>query len=336
MNEVVSYSLEGNVAVLTADNPPVNALGIAVRRGLKEGIERAVADDRAEAIALVCAGRTFFAGADISEFGKPPVSPTLREVHEVMEDCPKPIVAGIHGTALGGGLETALACHYRIAVPSARVGLPEVKLGILPGAGGTQRLPRLVGVPTALDFIVQGKLNPAARCHDAGLVDELFEGDAADAGVAYAEKLIGEGRGVRRTRDQDERVAAAKGERQIFARFRQECAKRARGVEAPLAAIDSIENATELPFDEGMRAERQIFVRCVESDQSRAMRHAFFAEREASKIPDVPRDTPTRDVEKVGVVGCGTMGQGITMAFGNAGIPVRVLEVDQEALDAGL
>jgi 3-hydroxyacyl-CoA dehydrogenase len=338
MSAVTRYSRRGASAVICMDRPPVNGFGHELRAGIFRRLEAALADEEVEAIVIHGGGRMFSAGADIKEFGTDLVlrSPTLRELIDAFEMADKPVIASIHGVAAGGGCEFALGCHYRIAALDARIGLPEVTLGIIPGAGGTQRLPRLVGVPTALDFIVQGKLNPAARCHDAGLVDELFEGDAADAGVAYAEKLIGEGRGVRRTRDQDERVAAAKGERQIFARFRQECAKRARGVEAPLAAIDSIENATELPFDEGMRAERQIFVRCVESDQSRAMRHAFFAEREASKIPDVPRDTPTRDVEKVGVVGCGTMGQGITMAFGNAGIPVRVLEVDQEALDAGL
>jgi len=338
MSEVTRYSKRGAVAVITLDNPPVNGFGHRVRAGIFRRLEAALADDDVQAIVFCGAGRMFSAGADIREFGTDLAlrSPTLPELINAVEQADKPVVVAIHGVAAGGGCEFALGCHYRIAAAGARIGLPEVNLGIIPGAGGTQRLPRVIGVPAALDFIVQGKLNPAARCHDLGLVDELFEGEPADAGVVYAEKLIAEGKGVRRTRDQNERVALARGKPEIFEQFREECAMRARGIDAPIAAIDSIENATELDFDEGMKVEREIFVRCVTSEQSKAMRHAFFADREVVKIPDVPKDTPTRDIKKAGVVGCGTMGRGIAMAFANAGIPVRVLEVDQDALDAGL
>jgi 3-hydroxyacyl-CoA dehydrogenase len=338
MSEIIQYSRRGPVAVISIDSPPVNGLGHAVRAGVLRCLEGALADDEVEAIVIHGDGRMFSAGADIKEFGTDLVllPPTLRELIDAAEAADKPVVAAIHGVAAGGGCEFALGCHYRIAAADARIGLPEVTLGIIPGAGGTQRLPRLVGIPVALDFIVQGKLNPAVKAHDVGLVDDLFEGDAADAGVAYADKLIAQGRGPRRTREQNERVEAARGKGEIFAQYREGSAKKARDLEAPLAAIESIENAANLPFDEGMKAEREIFDRCVASDQSKAMRHAFFAEREVGKIPDVPKDTPTRDIAKVGVVGCGTMGQGIAMAFANAGVPVKVLEVDQEALDAGL
>jgi len=338
MSEVTQYSRRGAVAVISIDSPPVNGLGHAVREAVLRCLESALADDEVAAVVIHGGGRMFSAGADIKEFGTDLVllPPTLRELIDAAENAGKPVVAAIHGVAAGGGCELALGCHYRIAAADARIGLPEVTLGIIPGAGGTQRLPRIIGVPAALDFIVQGKLNPAAKAYEVGLVDELFEGDPADAGVAYAEKLIAAGRGPRRTRERNERVEAARGKKEIFEQYREGSSEKARGLEAPLAAIESIENATNLTFDEGMQAEREIFARCVNSEQSKAMRHAFFAERQVAKIPDVPKDTATRDIAKVGIVGCGTMGQGIAMAFANAGIPVKVLEVSQDALDAGL
>jgi len=337
-DDPTQYSRKGAVGVIAIDRPPVNGLGHAVREGIHARLQEALSDPEVLAIVIHGGGRMFSAGADIKEFGSELAftPPTLSEVIDAIEGAGKPVVAAIHGVAAGGGCELALGCHYRIAGIDARLGLPEVTLGIIPGAGGTQRLPRLVGVPAALDLIVQGKLNPAPKAHEIGLVDELFEGEPAAAGVLYAKKLITAGGGPRRTRDQNERVEAARGKDEIFAQYRKETARRARGLEAPLAAIDSIENATNLPFEEGMKAERVIFDRLLASEQSQAMRHAFFAEREVAKIPDIPRDTPTREVKKAGVIGCGTMGQGIAMAFANAGIPVRVLEVDQEALDAGL
>ena len=338
MSEVTKYSQRGAVAVIAIDRPPVNGLGHAVRKSLVEHLTEALGNDEVEAIVIHGDGRMFSAGADIKEFGSELAfkQPLLTELIDMVEEAGKPVVAAIHGVAAGGGLELALGCHYRLAATDARLGLPEVTLGIIPGAGGTQRLPRLVGVTAALDLIVQGKLNPAAKAHDIGLVDELFEGDAADAGVAYARKIIAAGSDPRRTRDRNERVEAARGKPEIFKEYRLGVRKKARGMEAPLAAIESIENAVNLPFDEGIAKEREIFDRCVASDQSKAMRHAFFAEREVRKIPDVPKETPTRDIRVVGVIGCGTMGQGISMAFANAGIPVKVLEVSQEALDAGL
>ena len=336
MNDLVRYALDGNVAVLTVDNPPVNVLGIGVRAGLAEGIERAVADPDAEAIALVCDGRTFFAGADISEFGKPPVSPTLREVHDVMENCPKPIVAGIHGTALGGGLETALACHYRMAVPGAMLGLPEVKLGILPGAGGTQRLPRLVGVEKAIEMICTGEPIGARQAHEMGVVDAVTEGDLRAATIDYAARVAAEGRPLPRVRDRDRLIAEAARRPEMFQAAREHYAKTRRGLMAPQHCISAIQAATEMDFDGGMRRERELFTELLNSDQSRAQRHFFFAERQARKIPDVPRDTQQREIAAAAIIGAGTMGGGIAMNFANAGIPTVIVETSQEALDRGM
>ena len=338
MSDAANYSQQGAVGVIAFNNPPVNGLGHAVREAVAGHLAAALEDPGISAIVVHGADRMFSAGADIREFGTELAfaPPLLTEVITAFEDADKPVIAAIHGVAAGGGLELALGCHYRIAATDARVGLPEVTLGIIPGAGGTQRLPRLVGVAVALDFIVQGKLNPAPKAHEVGLIDELFDGDVAAAGVAYAERLLAESAPVRRTREQNERVEAARGDAGIFDESRKLATKKARGMEAPLAAIESIENATNLPFDEGIAREREIFDRCVASDQSKAMRHAFFAERAAGKIPDVPEDTPTREIAQAAVIGCGTMGTGIAMCFANAGIPVKVLEVEQEALDAGL
>lgn len=338
MSRAVNYSQRGAVAVIAIDSPPVNGLGHVVRKGLVKCLTDALANDEVAAIVVHGGGKMFSAGADIKEFGSELAftAPLLTEVINMIEAAGKPVVAAIHGVAAGGGLELALGCHYRLAATDARLGLPEVTLGIIPGAGGTQRLPRLVGVPAALDLIVQGKLNPALEAHNIGLVDELFKGDAADAGVAYARRLIVDGTGPRRTRDQTAGIAAARGKPETFEEYRLSVQTTARGMKAPLAAIESIENAVNLPFDESIAKEREIFDRCVASDQSKAMRHAFFAERLVGKIPGVSREAPTRDIRAIGVIGCGTMGQGISMAFANVGIPVKVLEVEQEALDAGL
>ncbi len=336
MNDLVRYALEGDAAVLTVDNPPVNALGHGVRTGLLEGIERAIADDDVAAIVIICEGRTFFAGADISEFGKPPVSPTLREIHEVMDDSPKPIVAGIHGTALGGGLETALACHYRLAVPSAKLGLPEVKLGILPGAGGTQRLPRLIGVERAIEMICTGTPIGARQANEMGVVDCIVEDDLLAATLDFAADVVDAERPLGRVRDRDRLIAEAARRPESFHAARKHYAKIKRNLIAPQHCISAIQAATEMSFEGGMRRERELFTELLNSDQSKAQRHFFFAERNASKIPDVPRDTPRREINTAAVIGAGTMGAGIAMNFANAGIPTVIVENSQEALDYGM
>ncbi|HET7410136.1 MAG TPA: 3-hydroxyacyl-CoA dehydrogenase NAD-binding domain-containing protein [Paracoccaceae bacterium] len=334
MTEVVRYETEDDVAVITVDNPPVNALSQAVRAGIKAGIERAQDDVSVKAIALVCAGRTFIAGADITEFGKPPLDPSLRDVNIVQETARKPIVAGIHGTALGGGLETALACHYRAAIPSARVGLPEVKLGILPGAGGTQRLPRLVGVEKAVQMICSGDMVPAGEALSLGIVDRIVEGDLRDATVRTARELAAGGAAPVPVSERNEKVRGVSPD--VFENARAEWTRKKRGFMAPQHCIAAIQAAAELPFAEGMKRERELFEELLHSDQSKAQRHFFFAERQANKVPDVPKDTPVRPIDTAAVLGAGTMGGGIAMNFANAGIPVTVIEQAQEALDRGL
>ncbi|MEO6338924.1 MAG: 3-hydroxyacyl-CoA dehydrogenase NAD-binding domain-containing protein [Caulobacteraceae bacterium] len=329
----VDYEVQDGVAVVTVDNPPVNALSTALRTDMMEAFAQAAGDAAAKAVVLIAAGRTFIAGADITEFGKPPRSPSLQDVIDGLENMPKPVVAAIHGTALGGGLETALACHYRVAVPSARLGLPEVKLGLLPGAGGTQRLPRIVGVEAALEAITSGEPMAAAKALKVGLVDEVIEGDLKAGAVAFAGKMVG--RPLSRVRDLDDKVAPARGKPEIFAEFRKANARKFRGFEAPEYCIQAIEGAVNLPFDEGAANERRLFSELVKGMQSQAQRYAFFAERAAAKI-DVPADTPILPVEKVGILGAGTMGGGISMNFATAGIPVVLVETSQEALDRGV
>ncbi len=336
MNDVVRYAREGGIAVLTADNPPVNALGHPVRAGLKVGLERAIAEPEVQAIVILCAGRTFFAGADITEFGKPPKSPSLREVHEVMDSSPKPIVAGIHGTALGGGLETALACHYRVAVSSAKLGLPEVKLGILPGAGGTQRLPRLVGIEKAIEMICSGEPIEARQARELGLLCAVVEEDLAETTVAFARQVVEEERPLVRVRDQDHLIHEAARRQEVFQSAREHYARTKRGMMAPQHCIAAVQATTEMDFEAGMKRERELFEELVASDQSKALRHMFFAEREAAKIPDVPRDTPRREVDRVAVLGAGTMGTGIAMTFANAGFPVTLIDADEAALERGM
>ena len=336
-SEPTTITRDGDIGILTINSPPVNALSAAVRAGIQSGIRSLAADAGVKAVVLICDGRTFIAGADITEFGKPMVPPGLVEVEETIEACAKPVVAAIHGTALGGGLETALACHYRIAVPSARLGLPEVKLGILPGAGGTQRLPRVIGVERALEMITTGDPVDATTAARLGLVDRLAGETTlkADA-IAFARALAAERKPVRRIRDEDGKVAAARGNPQLFAEARKAAARRARGFKAPQMCIDAVEAAVTQPFDEGMKTERRLFTELVTGEQSAAQRYVFFAERAVAKIPDIPDDTPTMPVSSVGIMGAGTMGGGIAMNFLNAGIPVTIVEAKAENLERGL
>jgi len=304
--------------------------------GLHDGLAQATADAGVDAIVIACAGRTFIAGADITEFGKPPAEPSLHAVLALIEGSGKPVVAAIHGTALGGGLEVTLACHYRVGVKGARFGLPEVKLGLLPGAGGTQRLPRVVGVQKALQMIVSGDPIGADEALTHGLLDEIVEGDLAAAGVAFAEKVLAEKRPLKKIRDLTDKIAAVRSKPEIFAEFRKSVARQTRGFRAPENCIKAVEAAVNLPFDEGLKRERELFVELLNSPESKAQRYFFFAEREAAKIPDVPADTAAREIRTAAVIGAGTMGGGIAMNFANAGIPVTVVEVAQDALDRGL
>ena len=333
MSDLVQSAKRGGVAVITLDNPPVNALGAGLRQGVAACLEQAAADPTVRAVVLTGSGRGFSGGADIREFGKPPQPPSLRQVIDMAEDCPKPVVAAIHGTALGGGLELALGCHYRMGDASARLGQPEIKLGLLPGAGGTQRLPRLIGVEPALDMILKGDPVDAQEARALGLLDEVIEGDLVAGAVAFAARLADEARAPRRTRDLA--IPADLGA-ELFARAREGLAKRARGLIAPYRCIDCVEQAVRLPFDEGMAKERELFLECLGSEQSRGQRHAFDAERQAAKIPDVPANTPVQEITSAAVIGCGTMGGGIAMNFANAGIPVRVVEGAPEALERGM
>ena len=335
--QVASLSIEGDIGVVTLNSPPVNALSQAVRAGILDNVNKAVADPAVKAIVLICEGRTFIAGADITEFGKPRKPPSLPEAQDAIENSPKPVIAAIHGTALGGGFEVALCCHYRVAVPSAKCGLPEVKLGLLPGAGGTQRLPRIVGAERALDMMTSGAHVPAPKCLETGLVDEIVpEGELRAGAIAFAQRVLAEKRPLRKVRDMDDKMVAARGKPEIFADFRKANARKFRGFLAPEYNIQCIEAAVNLPFDEGMKVERKLFEELVSGTQSAAQRYVFFAEREVWKIPDVPADTPVVDVRKVGMVGAGTMGGGIAMNFANVGIPVTLVETKPEALERGL
>lgn len=337
VNDVTSYEVEGRVAVVTVDSPPVNALSAAVRQGIAAAVGKAQADPAVGAVVLLCGGRTFFAGADITEFGKPPVEPSLRNLQLVVENATKPVVAAMHGTALGGGLELALVAHYRVAVPSARCGLPEVNLGLLPGAGGTQRLPRIVGVEKALEMITGGTPISAKAAQAIGLIDALVdEGRLREGAIAYANAVLDEGRPLVKVRDKNGRLDEARANPQVFADFRKANARKFRGFHAPENCIRAVEGAVNLPFDEGMVQERALFDELFADSQSAAQRHVFFAERQAAKIDDIGADVPVLPAAKVGVIGAGTMGGGIAMNFLNAGIPVTIVETKQEALDRGL
>ena len=337
INEVTDLTLEGDVAVITLDSPPVNALSAKVRDGLHGAFGAAIAEPAAASIVLICAGRTFIAGADITEFGGAAKGASLYEVQQLMESSPKPVVAAIHGTALGGGLEVALCAHYRIAVPSARCGLPEVNLGLLPGAGGTQRLPRIVGAQKALEMMTAGTHVPAAECLAMDLVDELAtEGNLRADAIVFARRLVAENRPLVKVSDNDSKVVADRGNAELFAAFRKVNARKFRGFKAPESIIQCVEAAVALPFSEGIQEERRLFGGLMTSAESAAQRYVFFAEREVWKIPDVPADTPVISVKSVGVIGAGTMGGGIAMNFVNAGFSVTIVEQQQEALDRGL
>lgn len=332
MFDTVSFSKQGEIGLIKINNPPVNALNQSVRAGLKTCVEQGLSDDSVKAMLLVCEGRTFIAGADITEFAKGMGEPGLVPVIGNMETASKPIVAAIHGTALGGGLEVALGCHYRVALASAKVGLPEVHLGLLPGAGGTQRLPRLVGAQAALELIVGGGHVPASKALELGIIDEIVEGDLQAAGIAYAQKLLAEGTGPRAIRD----ITPESAGPEVFDNFEKSIARKQRGFLAPFHIIKSIRAAFELPFDEGMAREAELFMELMQSSESAAQRHIFFAEREVAKVPGLAKGTVKRDINCGAVVGAGTMGGGIAMNFANAGIPVKLLEMKQEFLDKGI
>ena len=330
----VARAMHGDILVVTIDNPPVNALGVDVRRGLHQAIDAADADAAVKAVLIVGSGKTFIGGADIREFGKPPLAPFLPDVCNRIEACSKPVVAAIHGAALGGGLEIALAAHYRLALPAAKLGLPEVALGLLPGAGGTQRTPRLIGAAAALDLMLSGRHAGAAEAAKLGLVDRLAEGDdPLAAGLAYAQELLQGAAPVRRTRDATAlRDAAA--ERAAIDSVRLETAKKSRGLFSPLKIVDAVQGALELPFDAGQALERKLFLECLDSPQRAGLVHAFFAERETAKAPET-RNARPRPIASVGIVGGGTMGAGIACAALDAGLPVTMIERDDEALARG-
>ena len=332
MSEVVSYRLEGDIGVIGVDYPPVNALGQGVREGLVNCLRQGLEDDQAKALVVIGEGRTFPAGADIREFGKPPAGPALPDVISEYESSDKLVIAAIHGTALGGGLEVALGCDYRVALESAKVGLPEVKLGLLPGAGGTQRLPRLVGAKAALDMIVGGNPVKAKDAFKVGIVDEVVGGDLLEGALAYARKLVADNAPLRKIRDLD----VKKEEADLFTNYEKSIARKQRGFKAPFHCIKAVQAAVELPFDEGMKRERELFAELLVSPESRAQRHVFFAEREVAKVPGLPKDTAKRDVKSAAIIGAGTMGGGIAMNFANAGIPVKILEVKEDALERGI
>jgi 3-hydroxyacyl-CoA dehydrogenase len=339
MSDLVQLTKDNDIAIITINNPPVNALSPGVPEGISDAIEQIGKDPSVKAAVLIGGGTTFVAGADIKEFGKITSGTAKRGVAFVpmllrIEDCPKPIVMAIHGQAFGGGLELAMAGHYRVAVPAAKVGQPEVKLGIIPGAAGTQRLPRLAGVAKAVEMCADGNPISAKEALKYGIVDKLIEGDLLKGAVAFAEEVAA--KPAPKTRERNEKLGTPEANAPIFAAARDAVHKKARGMMAPLAAISAVEAATKLPFDQGVEAEQKLFVECLFSDQSKAMIHVFFGEREVAKIPDVPKDTPLIPVNTVAVVGAGTMGGGITMSFANAGIPVLIKETDQSALDKGM
>jgi 3-hydroxyacyl-CoA dehydrogenase len=340
MTELVSLTRDGEIAIITVNNPPVNALSPGVPEGIGASLTEAARDDSIKGIILIGGGRTFIAGADIKEFGKVTSGEkgrgSLLPLLLAIEDCPKPTVAAIHGTAFGGGLEVAMAFHYRVAAADGQVGQPEVKLGIIPGAGGTQRLPRLAGVAKAVEMCAFGEPVKAGDAFKAGIVDKLVEGDLLRGALAFARELLSKGEGPRKTRERNGRLGDAATNASIFETARAQAKKTKRGMIAPLAAIDAIEASTRLSFEDGCQREAEIFKECLFSDQSKAMIHVFFGEREVAKIPGLPRETSTLDIRKAAVVGAGTMGGGIAMNYANAGIPVLLKEASQEFLDRGL
>ncbi|MGA2357674.1 MAG: 3-hydroxyacyl-CoA dehydrogenase NAD-binding domain-containing protein [Terriglobales bacterium] len=337
MNNLVRVSKDNDVAVITIDNPPVNALGPGVPEGVLAAIDEMNGDPAVKASVVIGGGRTFVAGADIKEFGKMTSGGPRRSLLPLLlriEDSGKPVVMAIHGTAFGGGLELAMAGHYRVASPTAQVGQPEVNLGIIPGAGGTQRLPRLVGVAKAVEMCAGGKPVSAREAAALGLIDRLIDGDLLAGAVAFAREFAG--KPAPKTRVRAEKLGTAAENAAVFAAARDAAGKKQRGLKAPLAAIDAVEAATKLPFEEGCQAEAKLFTECLFSDQSKALIHVFFGEREVAKIPDIPKETALIPVNSVAIVGSGTMGGGIAMVFANAGIPVVLKDVDEAALNLGM
>ena len=341
MSELVSLTKDGDVAVIIVNNPPVNALSPGVPEGIAAAIQQVATDDSVKGAVMIGAGQTFIAGADIKEFGKI-TSGQRREginfldVIKSIEDCPKPTVAAIHGTAFGGGLEVAMGFHYRVAVDSAQVGQPEVKLGIIPGAAGTQRLPRLAGVAKATQMCADGNPISAKDALAAGIIDSIVEGDLLSGAIAFVKEKIASGEHPPKTRERNEKLGDAATNAPIFEAARAQAKKNARGMLAPQAAIDAVEAATKLSFDEGVAREKELFQQCLFSDQSKAMIHVFFGEREVAKIPGIGKDTQQIAINKAAVIGAGTMGGGIAMNYANAGIPVIMKETTQEALDRGV
>ncbi len=334
MTSPISTRMHGDVLIVTSNNPPVNALGHAVREGLVAAIGQADADDQVKAVVIVCEGQTFFAGADITEFGKPMQLPMLPSVVDIIENCTKPVVAAIHGTAFGGGLEVALASHYRVAVPSAKLGVPEVKLGLLPGAGGTQRLPRVAGVEKALEMAATGNPIGAKEAFAIGLVDRLIEGELLPHAVAFAEE-VREVRPLPKSSERDEKLVDARNNPGLFDAFRKANARKFKGFDAPEYNVRAIEAAVAKPYAEGVLDERRLFMELMTGTQARAQQYFFFAERKAAKVENVPEGTQPREIRRVGVIGAGTMGGGISMNFLSAGIPVTIVEMAQDALDRG-
>ncbi|MGH1373816.1 MAG: 3-hydroxyacyl-CoA dehydrogenase NAD-binding domain-containing protein [Cellvibrionaceae bacterium] len=330
---VVNYQVENNIGIIRVNNPPVNALSQALRIGIQDAIKTAQNDD-SKAIVILCEGRTFIAGADITEFGKPPMAPSLPDVVEEIEQSTKPVIAALHGTALGGGLEVALGSHYRVALASAKVGLPEVKLGLLPGAGGTQRTPRLTGVKAALDLMTSGNPIGAGKAQSINLIDEIVEGDLLAGAVTFAEKIIAQNAPIKRSGQLN--VDDSDNNAEFFAAYRKNLARRAKGQIAPQNIVSCVEAAANQSLSEGLKVERDLFMECITSPQSAAMRHMFFAEREAAKVKGLAKDTPLREIKSVGIIGGGTMGGGIAMNFANVGIPVKLLEISDEGLKRGL
>ncbi|MFP6761211.1 MAG: 3-hydroxyacyl-CoA dehydrogenase NAD-binding domain-containing protein, partial [Rhodospirillales bacterium] len=334
MSDVIEFRKEGDVGVITINNPPANALSFAVVKGIGEIVTSCKEDDSILAVVITGAGRMFVAGADIREFNmtRPVDVPEFHVLIKELEDSPKPIVAAINGIAFGGGLELAMGCHYRLIAPGALVGQPEVKLGIIPGAGGTQRLPRLVGIEIALEMIVEGDPINAERALKIGVVDELVEDNLLGEAISFAKKRVPDG--PRPTSGINNRLKNF--ESKIFDDFRAKITPKSRGLDAPYECINAVEVASNKPFEEGMRFERETFLRLRDGSKSKAMRHMFFAEREVAKIPDISKETIVQAIDGAAVIGSGTMGGGIAMNFANAGIPVFLVDVSQEALDAGL
>jgi len=334
MNEVVFTNSGGRIGVIKIDSPPVNALSQKVRNGILHALQSAINDTATQAIVLKCAGRTFIAGADIREFGKPPVAPYLADVVAALEACPKPVVAAIHGTALGGGFEIALGCHYRVMSSDSKVGLPEVKLGLLPGAGGTQRLPRLIGVQSALPMIMSGEPLIAEKALELGAIDHVVKHDLLSEAIAFAEKLLIESAPLRRLCDVQ--IDPATVPENYYAEFRAANARRMQGYFSPARIISAVQAAVELNFEGGMARERELFYECMRSPESVALRHVFFAEREAAKVAGLDKETPLRSIKRVAMIGAGTMGGGIAMNFADQGIPVHIVDVDSAAIERGL